>query len=281
MDNEKSKTFLSENIWNTIDESLLNLKFDTSKEKEAFSLLKQITCDCKDDGNTFIVTDRIQVLKKYLQGTDYQLLAQQGIFLLYGKKSLIAGDTVILVSSHIDCVFQQCFCEEEAAYYRGTFDNSFTNAALLYEMKHGNLPDNVVVAFTGDEEKDSAGAVAVNVFLTKVECTIRFALVLDVTNAGWENQHLFAIENDLGIDLMTAHHLVEWLKPYRGHYEFLHFAEPDETWDYADYGIPCMTLSAPVSGNMHSEDGVRLRKETFPIYRTVLSMLLKGLAGLI
>ena len=251
-------------------------KVFTEDTESAFTLLQRVTCDCKDDGTSFTVTNRIDVIKQTLQGTAYTLLAEEGLFLLYGKRPIQPDTEVVLISSHIDCVFSHCFCQEEENFYRGTFDNSFTNAALLLEMQRDAFPDNVVIAFTGDEEKDSGGAIAVNVYLTRLACRIKFALVLDVTLAGWGR--LFAIENDLCIDLLTAHKIVELLKQYEGQYEFLHFAEPDETWDYADYGIPCLTLSAPVSGGMHAEEGVILRKDTYPVYRKVLNLLVNGLA---
>ena len=262
------------------DVKSVNVMNEPMDEGEFFTLLRKVTCDCKDDGHSFQVLDRIDVIKDYLGDSAYHLLAEEDLFLLYGKKPLSEGDSVVLISSHIDCVFSQCFCRENPPYYQGTFDTSFTNAAVLYAMKQGCFPDNVVIAFTGDEEKDSAGAVAVNVYLTKLACTIKFALVLDVTLAGWDNHCLLAIENDLGIDLLTAHRLVECMKPYQGIYEFLHFAEPDETWDYADYGIPCLTLSAPVSGNIHGDEGVLLRKETIPVYGEVLLLLASVLADL-
>ena len=239
------------------------------------SLLNRVTVDCKDDGETFQHTERIEVIKDYLRESSYQLIAEESLFLLYGKKQPRPGDAVVLISSHIDCVYQRCFFTESDEVYHGTFDNSFTNAALLYEMKCDTLPDDVLIAFTGDEEHDSAGAIAVNVYLTKQQTPIRFALVLDVTNAGWASNHLFAIENDLGIDILTAHRIVEILKTYEGQYTFLHNAEPDETWDYDEYGIPCMTLSAPVGGNMHSEEGVTIRKKTFPVYCEVLYKLVE------
>ena len=245
----------------------------TIDENKIYSLLKLVTVDCKDNGDAFQVTDRIVAIKDYLKTTSYQLIAEENLFLLYGKKIPQAGSSVVLISSHIDCVYQHCFCTEEVDSYHGTFDNSYTNAALLHEMKYGHLPDNVFIAFTGDEEHDSAGAIAVNLYLTKQQTPINFALVLDVTNAGWEKQHLFAIENDLGIDLMTAHRIVETIQPYEGKYTYLHDAEPDETWDYDEYGIPCMTLSVPVGGNMHAEEGVLVRKNSFPAYCDVLSSL--------
>ena len=251
-----------------------------AKQEEMESLLKQVTCDCKDDGNSFLVKDRIDVIKAYLENTAYQLLAEEDLFLLYGKDNLVQGKPVVLISSHIDCVYESCFCETNGDYYHGTFDNSFTNAAILYLLKNHELPDNVVIAFTGDEEHDSAGAIALNVFLTRHGCPIRFAIVLDVTNAGWKEEHLFAIENDLGIDLLTAYQIIKTLEPFNGKYTFLHNAEPDETWDYDEYGIPCMTLSAPVGGNMHGEEGVFIRKQTMPVYCKVLESLVKTIAYL-
>ena len=253
--------------------SIFNGAYMTTEREQTYSLLKSVTVDCKDDGKTFQVTDRIKVICDYLKTTSFQLLAQEDLFLLFGKKTPAKGEPVVLLSSHIDCVYQRCFCTEGTDTYQGTFDNSFTNAALLYVMKHGSLPDNVLIAFTGDEEHDSAGAVAVNVYLTRQQHPIQFALVLDVTNAGWEKQHLFAIENDLGIDLLTAHRIIETVKPYEGKYTFLHRAEPDETWDYDEYDIPCMTLSAPVGGRMHGEEGVLVRKDTFSVYCDVLGLL--------
>ena len=50
-------------------------------------------------------------------------------------------------------------------------------------------------------------------------------------------------------------------------------ALPDESWDYADYGIPSLTLCVPVGGELHGDAGVMLRKESALEYCNVLSML--------
>ena len=244
---------------------------------EIYRLLGSVTSDCKDDGKSFQVCDRIEFIKKYLGGSSYELLAEDNLFLLYGKKQFSVGTSVVLVSSHIDCVYTRCFCEEQGDYYRGTFDNSFTNAVLLYAMKEEMLPENVVIAFTGDEEHDSAGAIAVNLYLTKKQNPIVFALVLDVTNVGGDENHYFAVENDFGIDLLTAHRIVEGLASYTNLYSYLHNAEPDESWDYSEYGIPCMTLSATVAGNMHSDEGVLVHRNTFEVYCNALQKVLEVL----
>lgn len=246
---------------------------------DELALLQHVTVDCKDDGATFQVTDRIAFIQSFLKDTNYQLVAEENLFLLYGQRNLEKDQPVILLSSHIDCVYHRCFCTEEEEFYHGTFDNSFTNAALLHVMKYGQLPPNVVVAFTGDEEKDSGGAVALTVFLTRHQIPIRFALVLDVTNEGWDKQRLVALENDLGIDLLMAHRLIETMKPYQKQYAYLHHAEPDETWDYDEYDIPSLTLSVPVGGNMHSDEGVYVRKTSFPLYCEVLQKLATTIAS--
>lgn len=240
------------------------------------SLLKAITVRSKDDGVYFQDYDRIDAIKAILEDSDYDLIHEGSLFLLYGKKP-VEGEEVIVISSHIDSVYHDCFCEEQEDYYKGTFDNSLTNAVVVQEMLAGNLPDNVVVAFTGDEEEESRGCYELIDYLeNRCDTRIRFALVTDVTNEGWEDEAPLSVENDLGIDLYTAHALVEWLEPYT--YTYIHSAEPDESWDFDEEDIPSVTLCIPVSGDMHSAAGVRVRKSSVPVYAEVLSMIASNLA---
>ncbi len=238
-----------------------------------FSLLRAVTVDCRDNGEAFTATDRVAVIEHVLGKTDYKLIARQPLVLLYAKRELHEGDRVLLISSHIDCVFSNCFCNDEGECLRGTFDNSFTNAALLWNMLNNTLPDNVVVAFTGDEERDSQGAVQAVVALGQSGCEVSAALVLDVTNEGWENGALFTLENDLGVDILTGYNIISLLEKYDGSFAFKHNALPDESWDYADYGIPSLSLCVPVGGELHGDAGVLLRKESALEYCRVLPLL--------
>lgn len=238
-----------------------------------FSLLRAVTVDCRDDGEAFTVTDRVAVIEHVLGKTDYKLIARQPLVLLYAKRELHEGDRVLLISSHIDCVFSNCFCSDNGDCMCGTFDNSFTNAALLWNMLNNTLPDNVVVAFTGDEERDSHGAVQAVVALGQSGCEVSAALVLDVTNEGWENGALFTLENDLGVDILTGYNIISSLEKYDGSFAFKHNALPDESWDYADYGIPSLSLCVPVGGELHGDAGVLLRKESALEYCRVLPLL--------
>lgn len=242
-------------------------------EKDFFDILQAVTVDCKDNGECFTVTDRVSVIEQMLENTDYRLISRQPLALLYAKREVCEGDRVLLVSSHIDCVYGSCFCKDEGDCLRGTFDNSFTNAALLCCMLRNALPDNVVVAFTGNEESDSQGAVQAVVALGQMGCEAKAVLVLDVTNEGWEGAALFTLENDLGIDILTGYNIISSLEQYDGRFAFKHNALPDESWDYADYGIPSLTLCVPVGGELHGDAGVVLRKESALEYCRVLPLL--------
>ena len=244
-----------------------------SSTQDFFDILQTVTVDCKDNGECFTVTDRVAVVERVLEKTEYKLISRQPLALLYAKRPLCEGERVLLISSHIDCVYSRCFCTDEGDHLRGTFDNSFTNAALLLNMVQDRLPDNVVVAFTGNEESDSQGAVQAVVALGQMGCEVAAALVLDVTNEGWESGALFTLENDLGIDILTGYNIISSLEAFSGKFAFKHNALPDESWDYADYGIPSITLCVPVGGELHGDAGVLLRKESAVEYCNVLPLL--------
>ena len=163
--------------------------------------------------------------------------------------------------------------------FAGRFDNSATNAAVIDLMLRGELDESVLVAFTGDEEKDSAGAIEIMQMLGRMECLVGKALVLDVTNEGWEDEAAFSIENDHGFDIITGYHIVELLQASGTSCVFVHEAEPDETWEYSKGsssdlpGIPCLSLCLPVCGNMHGDDGVLLRKSSVIPYEDILRNL--------
>ena len=243
--------------------------------QDFFDILQAVTVDCKDNGEYFTVTDRVAVVERMLEKTEYKLISRQPLALLYAKRQVCEGDRLLLISSHVDCVYSRCFCTDEGDCLRGTFDNSFTNAAVLWAMINGALSDNVVVAFTGNEESDSQGAVQTVVALGQMGCEVAAALVLDVTNEGWESGALFTLENDLGIDILKGYNLISSLEHYDGRFAFKHNALPDESWDYADYGIPSLTFCVPVGGELHGDAGVLLRKESALEYCNQLPLMAK------
>lgn len=241
--------------------------------------LKQLTVDCKDDGIRFLKLDRIREIQSQLEGSPYRLLYAGNLCLLYGKETFMDHYRV-LVSSHIDCVYTECFVTEDSDdCWKGTFDNSATNAAIIDLMLAGDLDDSVLIAFTGDEEKNSAGAVEVLQLLQERDCPIERAIVLDVTNEGWADEAAFSIENDRGFDIITGFQIVSLLQENNIPCVFIHEAEPDETWEYYSYPtgehpqIPCLSLCLPVLGDMHKDSGVRLRKSSIKPYKQILKQL--------
>lgn len=240
-------------------------------------LLGDLTIDCKDNGVCFQVKDRLDKIKSLLKGSLYELIEEGDLSLVYAKADVTPEEYKTLLSTHIDCVYSRCFSEEiDERYWIGTFDNSATNAAVIDLMLQGVLDDSVLIAFTGDEEKDTKGAVEVMRYLSGLSCEIDHVVVLDVTNEGWEDEAMFTIENDRGFDILAGFQIVSLLQESGYPCNFLHKAEPDETWEYGKGlpgllpPIPCLSLCLPVDGDMHGEAGVRLRKNSIPAYQAIL-----------
>lgn len=235
------------------------------------NLLSEITVDCKDNGVRFKKKKRIKAIETWLADTEYTLLYEGDLTLIYGKKPM-NEDTRIVISSHIDCLYSGLFCEElSEALWKGTFDNSLTNAAVIENMRNNLFADDVVIAFTGDEEDGQQGALETIEEVKEAGATPKLVIVTEVTEEGWEEDANFTIENDLNIDMQQAHRIINLLEPYN--YQFIHQAEPDESWTYGKADFACLTLSVPVLGEMHGKEGVIARKVDLPIYCEVLAVL--------
>lgn len=260
-------------------------------------LLKDINVLCRDNGNEFTDTRRLEVIEEKLRGSEY--VSKRGkLFRLYSKKpvSEIAGK--LLVSSHVDCEegITECFSRDETAEtLKGTYDNSITNAAILALMMEGTLPERVVVAFTGDEEKDSRGAIEVAKYLKKKKKEFH-AVVLDVTDFGWDEGADFTIENNfwkkrtgqsvystavkIGYPWLFVPEDPDDIPDYIPRNRvYPEEAEPDESWEYDEQGVRCFSLCLPVDGPMHSNEGVIARKQSFTNYVEMLNRVCESLCA--
>lgn len=178
----------------------------------------------------------------------------------------------------------------------GTFDNSITNAAIVYLMLSGDLPRNVIVAFTGDEEENSRGALDVSRFIEDHNLDVLNIFVLDVTEEGWVTGADFTIENDFWDDDFGKK-TVELAQRTGYKWNFVP-AEPaeipkfvpgeavihieayaDESWDYDEKEIPCFSFCLPTKGEMHCDDGILARVISFRRYTEVLGKMLTMLSG--
>ena len=265
------------------------------QEPRVLSVLKRIMRLCRDDGEIFTVTDRLDEIQSLLSGSPYGLVNAGGLFRLFAKSPLkeIEGP-VILVSTHVDCEagISRCFCEDAGDdLIKGTLDNAATNAAIVFLMQEGALPDNVLVAFTGDEERGSRGASETVEYLRSIGLTVEMAVVLDVTYMGWDEGADFTVENNFWQEVQ-GRCVIEKVKTLDAKWRFVPEdtdniptyvpkerviaceAEADESWEYDEIGVPCFSLCLPVRGEMHSDSGCVARRESFAEYCAALSAIL-------
>ena len=86
-------------------------------------------------------------IEELMQGSKYKIANTDGLFRMYSQVPVdqITGP-VLIVSSHVDCEYHitKCFTKHvDENTLLGTFDNSITNAAIVYLMLSGNLPENL------------------------------------------------------------------------------------------------------------------------------------------
>ncbi|MBR5900843.1 hypothetical protein IKZ40_00660 [bacterium] len=265
------------------------------KNTDVCSILERVMLLCRDDGVRFTTTDRLDEIEKVLFGSAYQRVDREDLFRLYAKRPIeeLKGP-LLLVSSHVDCEanITKCFCEDiGGGLLKGTFDNAATNAAILSVMLDGDLPDNVVVSFTGDEERGSKGAEETVEYLRSKQLKIDLAVILDVTDMGWEEGADFTVENNFWRD-DQGKRIIEKAKKLGERWRFVpedtedipsyvppemvihEEAEADESWDLDEMDVPCFSFCLPVNGNMHSNAGVLARKDSLAKYCSALKAIL-------
>lgn len=176
----------------------------------------------------------------------------------------------------------------------GTFDNAITNAAIVYLILSGRLPDNMLIVFTGDEEENGRGAADVIRFIKKSRLKVLIVFVLDVTEEGWKNEADFTIENDFW-DESFGERIIELVQKTQYQWNYVP-AEPedipdyipeeavisveafeDESWEYNEENIPCFSFCLPTKGEMHSDTGILARAAAFERYTDMLQQMLNSL----
>ena len=263
-------------------------------------ILSKVSVPNRDDGIRFTVTDRLDAVAALLQNSGYRKINSGALFAMYAKKPLEkTSGKIILVSSHVDCArgITRCFSSmENNEMMRGTYDNSITNAAILSAMRAGSLPENVYVCFTGDEECCGEGAYGTAGFFERLDIKPAVTVVLDVTDEGWEEGADFTVENNFfdekigktavsyaettGYEWRFVPEDPEDVPPYVNKSRVIPVeAEPDESWSYDECGLQCFSFCLPVFGEMHCDEGVLARRESFIRYTAALAGLLGYLSA--
>ena len=266
---------------------------------ELLYVLQRLSVLNRDNGSAFTNTQRLDAIASLLSDSPYHRIEAKGLFHLYGQKSVskLKGP-VVIVSSHVDCEshITRCFASlKDKNTLLGTFDNSITNAAIVSLMRSIKLPENVFVAFTGDEEENGRGAKDLIRFIRKKHLDVVNITVLDVTEEGWKTNADFTVENDFWDEEIgeAVVALVEktgyrWnfvpgelddIPDYIPKNRVIHVeAYDDESWDYDEKDLPCFSFCLPSSGEMHSDDGILVRTDSFRRYTEVLGRILKEIS---
>ena len=265
---------------------------------EFHEILEYVSVANRDNGRYFIDTQRADKIINLLFDSKYRKVNSDGLYMLYSAKPLCEVSDPIIISTHIDCVSEitNCFTRDyDQEKIIGTFDNCITNAAILTLMVNNRLPENVLVAFTGDEESGSKGATQLSTFLAKRNIYPP-VIVLDVTNMGWNTKADFTIENNLWDD--TLGYLViktfdqtdfSWkfvpsdiydIPDYVDNSHIIRIeAEEDESWEYDEHDLECFSFCLPVSGEMHGNNGVLARKTSCTNYIEALLNVIKNISS--
>ncbi len=265
---------------------------------ELLEILSKTAVLNKDNGKHFETSDRLDNISSLVWESKYRRINPDGLFQLYSKKPVeeLRDQEVIVISSHVDCEagITQCYSEiDENDKLHGVYDNAITNAAILSLMLSDDLPDDVLVAFTGDEEAGQKGAKHLVRYLKKKGITIRELYVLDVTYMGWNENYDFTIENDFWRD-ESGRKVVKRASETGYRWGFVPGdpgripsfvprenvirveAMEDESWYYDEKGVNCCSICLPVKGKMHSDEGVWARERSFRAYTDALRRILTG-----
>lgn len=254
-----------------------NLTGTRTAQERKLIILSEMQRPCYDNGKKFIVTDKLDRISQLLSDTSY-VETQENLFRLYSKVPLneLNPEHLIVLSTHADFVSNIRRPFVKVSYSQnlllGTFDNSATNAAALYLLLEGNLPENVLVAFTGNEEYGMKGAAKLDQYLQAALGVSPFYLALDVTDIGFR-QKQFSIENTFSLPRDTIENLVHIVKG-TGHRGYLYpNALPDEAHQYSRIGALSCSLCVPTQGPMHSNKGCYMELSAYFNYIDVLEHL--------
>ncbi len=263
---------------------------------DALEILDEVCVENYDNGEIFTNRKRVDAIKTLTKCSSYDLIYDGALFQLYGKKDITADNEILIVSTHIDChpCITKCYSSlSKEGILHGTYDNAITNAAALKVMMDGEISDNVFFAFTGDEEFRSNGAIALMEYLNKLNVRYR-CIILDVTDMGWSEGASFTVENNFWNDSFgkcvvsaATQTGYKWkfvpsdLDDIPDYVDSMCLireeAEADESWDYDENDIECFSLCLPCNGEMHSNEGVEVRPESYNKYIEVLNAFLKKL----
>ena len=259
------------------------MDLSNNQVKTKLFMLASMQLPCYDNGSVFTNTEKLDKVREILRNKTYTeqdkpyLETVGNLFRLYSRKPVEELDpsTAIVISTHADFVKQirKPFVKGDSdGSLLGTFDNSATNAAALYLLYEGQLPDNVLVAFTGNEESGMRGAAELDYYLSQMLGGHPFYMTLDVTDNNYGESH-FTLENCFSMSKKEIGELVDVIQAsgIRG-YGYPR-ALPDEAYRYANLGAHSCSICVPTEGPMHSNKGCNMELSAYLDYVDVVRQI--------
>lgn len=249
--------------------------FSPAEEKK-LEYLNLVQLPCYDDGREFTNRTKLDKISEVLSGTPYQKYSFP-LFDLYSRRpidmSSAGNKEVVVLSTHADFVpaIKTPFAKlGNNGVLQGTFDNSATNAAALYLLAEGLLPENVLVAFTGNEESGMRGARMLSSLIG--HWFNPRIIALDVTDVGYEDK-FFSIENTFSLKKSELNEVLNIARQTGLPGYVYPKALPDEAHAYASCKNKCFSLCVPTKGLMHSNSGCRMKANAYFHYIDTLQHL--------
>lgn len=275
----------------------------TEKEKQHELVMSSVAKMCRSNKKGFIdgYTDKLDAIRELLKDSGYYEILLPGVQIW--RKNLSAPIDVI-VSSHADVVGNITKCSSELSedgYYSGTYDNSGTTAASVIAMLEGNVSDNVVFAFTSEEETGRClGAKQVLEYARNTN-NEPVCIALDVTYEGYDEGYLYTVENlssghkkneDVDFLNKVADSMISLETDERQNCIFVRLSKHicpttldkkhisndtgwfDEAQAYVNEYAKAFSLCLPCEGNMHSNRGVDVRQPVFEGYVNALECMI-------
>jgi len=261
---------------------------------QLLTLVHGLTLPSRDNQQEFTETQRLETLQRLLATTPYQLRFEAPLAKVYALPTFEADKPFVLVSAHIDSVYESYHSHEQDGLLTGTYDNSLCNAIITTLMSEGVLPSQVLVAFTGDEEtREGTGVHQTIKALYEQDAFqhLNFVLVLDLTEEQY-GQSPYNLEN-LFVEQETYPPRTLQFRNTDSLADFLRSAvpepfcctvegEPDESWDYDEYDLNCASLCLPcrpIGNDMHDDAGVAVPTASVLAYANALRSLLDHCAN--
>jgi len=277
----------------------------SEEELRHVEILENLSFPCRSNSKELKDEGRLKMIRNILESSDYNEIYgptdnKPAIFSLWSKKpfSEIDADRIYLVTAHIDTVksIEKCYSIlNKDGLLHGTYDNQICDAAITILMNDvRDFPDNVLFAFTGDEETGRCnGAVSIASAIVKTG-KIPVCIALDVTSDGFYENSLCSLEN-LSFPKMNSNFIENVANVFlklepegKKCFNFIKkdnqnipqilpndyltndFGECDEAFAYKRIGLPTMSLCIPTSGSMHSESGLYVKHPVFEGYLETL-----------